>query len=627
MRAPSAGAPSTLKRLAVHAPDPMAKRPRYLRDMIWSLDEPCSSPTAKSSLFASPMPLPADSDFILAALDTLNARPDLFAIVTPINVSAFEDLLRDHPNRPFVVSVLRGLREGFWPGADTSKDGYPLTWDFSHRPLANEEHIAFVQGQVDEEVRLHRFSPPFGPDLLPGMYSTPIHVVPKPHSTKLRLIVDHSTGSYSLNSMIDLSDTTGVKLDGMRSLGLSLLQFRRSHGDIPLVMFKSDVSQAYRRLPMHPLWQLKQIVTAESKRYVDRCNNFGGRGSAYIWVSFVSLVIWIATTVTLIDHLKVYMDDSFSFELEGTVLLYEPYGTYLPRKQALLLQLWDRLGIPHEAEKQVFGRSLTIIGFEVDPNAMTVSIPHEKKTELLAYIRDFAVARRRHTLRNFQRLAGTVNWLFNVFPLLKPGLSAVYQKMSGKEKPLAQIYVNSEVVRELSWLAGHMDKLPGVVLFESLDWGPGSGDDFVTIYTDASSHGLAYWFPDCDFGFQCATPPELPVGTIFFAEALAVCSAIHAIPDTDPLPRRVVIYTDNSNTVDIFNSLRASKPYNRILMSAVDVLITHNIDLRVYHVPGHENVIADALSCFHNDVALQLVPGLIIDNFTPPQDAMGAGAQ
>jgi hypothetical protein len=112
--------------------------------------------------------------------------------------------------------------------------------------------------------------------------------------------------------------------------------------------------------------------------------------------------------------------------------------------------------------------------------------------------------------------------------------------MSGKEKPLAQIYVNSEVIHELLWLAGHMDKLPGVILFESLDWGPGSGDDFVTIYTDASSHGPAYWFPDCDFGFQCTTPPELPMGTIFFAEALAICSAIHTIPNTDPLPRRVI---------------------------------------------------------------------------------------
>jgi hypothetical protein len=38
----------------------------------------------------------------------------------------------------------------------------------------------------------------------------------------------------------------------------------------------------------------------------------------------------------------------------------------------------------------------------------------------------------RCTLREFQQLAGWVNWSFNVFPLLKPALSNVYAKISGK---------------------------------------------------------------------------------------------------------------------------------------------------------------------------------------------------
>jgi len=94
-------------------------------------------------------------------------------------------------------------------------DGYPLMWDNSFRPLKNEEHQAFVQEQVDEEVHLGRFSYPFGPDLLEGMYSTPVHVVPKPNLSKLWLVVDHSAGEFSLNSMINLDDSSGVKLDGM----------------------------------------------------------------------------------------------------------------------------------------------------------------------------------------------------------------------------------------------------------------------------------------------------------------------------------------------------------------------------------------------------------------------------
>jgi hypothetical protein len=59
-------------------------------------------------------------------------------------------------------------------------------------------------------------------------------------------------------------------------------------------------------------------------------------------------------------------------------------------------------------------------------------------------------------------------------------------------------------------------------------------------------------------------------------------------------------------------------------MSAVDVLIDLNVDLRVYHVAGTENNVADALSHFDNNRALGLVPDLIIDEFTPPWNVLGA---
>ncbi|KAF8833112.1 hypothetical protein BDN67DRAFT_1017935 [Paxillus ammoniavirescens] len=97
---------------------------------------------------------------------------------------------------------------------------------------------------VVEEVALHRFSEPFGPDLLPGMYSIPVHAMPKPHSTKFRLIVDHSAGTYSLNSIIDCDLIMGIKMDGIQSLGRLLLDFCAKHPHEQLVLFKSNVSAA-----------------------------------------------------------------------------------------------------------------------------------------------------------------------------------------------------------------------------------------------------------------------------------------------------------------------------------------------------------------------------------------------
>jgi hypothetical protein len=56
--------------------------------------------------------------------------------------------------------------------------------------------------QCKKEMKAECFSQPFG-TLLPGMNIVPVHVVPKPLDDKLCLVVDHSAGPYSLNSMID----------------------------------------------------------------------------------------------------------------------------------------------------------------------------------------------------------------------------------------------------------------------------------------------------------------------------------------------------------------------------------------------------------------------------------------
>ncbi|KIK83852.1 hypothetical protein PAXRUDRAFT_77122, partial [Paxillus rubicundulus Ve08.2h10] len=105
-----------------------------------------------------------------------------------INVNWFEQLLTNHPNHPFVALVCNSLHIGFWPWEDKSQDELPLSCDYSYCPPKCDNEAVFICQQVAEEVSLHCFSEPFGPDLLPGMYSIPVHAVPKPHSTKFHLI-------------------------------------------------------------------------------------------------------------------------------------------------------------------------------------------------------------------------------------------------------------------------------------------------------------------------------------------------------------------------------------------------------------------------------------------------------
>jgi hypothetical protein len=59
-------------------------------------------------------------------------------------------------------------------------------------------------------------------------------------------------------------------------------------------------------------------------------------------------------------------------------------------------------------------------------------------------------------------------------------------------------------------------------------------------------------------------------------------------------------------------------------MGAMDVLLRYGVDLRVEHIPGADNVIADALSRFQNERVLTLVPNVHILTFEPPRDTLGA---
>jgi hypothetical protein len=198
------------------------KRPRWARDFLWETHEISESPSAQATETAPPVPGPPENELHNEiGLRTIHEHSDLFKIVTPVDVDLFESLLKHHPNRPLIDSVCQGFRQGFWPWAQTDQPGYPTTWDNADRVISNPTHQQFLREQQDTEIALEQYSPTFGRQLLPGMYSMPISVVPKPHSDKLRLINNHSAGAYSCNSMIPKHEGT-VRLDGMRSLGKAL---------------------------------------------------------------------------------------------------------------------------------------------------------------------------------------------------------------------------------------------------------------------------------------------------------------------------------------------------------------------------------------------------------------------
>ena len=158
-------------------------RPSYLRYNLWDPSSEFTPTTAEWTETAFPLPQPPARELANPVFaKTIRENADLFKIITPICVDKFESYLIDHPNRAFVNSICHGLREGFWPWADTLKVGYPETLDESKPPPSEDAKRVFLRQQLAIEQSKDRFSRSFGTRLLPGMYCMPIHAVPKPNS-------------------------------------------------------------------------------------------------------------------------------------------------------------------------------------------------------------------------------------------------------------------------------------------------------------------------------------------------------------------------------------------------------------------------------------------------------------
>ena len=295
----------------------------------------------------------------------------------------------------------------------------------------------------------------------------PIHAVPKPNSDNLCLVTDHSTGPYSLNSMIDHSQVTGFPLDNMRHLGEMLLDARKTIGNVPMILWKSDIADAYHLLPMSPFWQIKQVNTVDGQRYVDRHLAFGSSASAGIFISFNSLVAWISKNEIGILYLAGYMDDSSGCNLIGDTCFYEPYKVNMPHDQYRLLMLWDAISIPHKPHKQVSGSPLMIIGIHADPNLMTLTLPDAAKQRLISELEFWSSKPPKASsgslkLKHWEQLAGWFNWALNVFPLLRPALNNVYSKMNGKRNRDQRVYINNAIWDDLTWALTHIKRSDGI---------------------------------------------------------------------------------------------------------------------------------------------------------------------
>lgn len=558
------------------------------------------SNAVNSSLSALPLDDPPPLSCDESAAYAISQYPSIFRVISPIDVNMFEFLLKDHPNRPFVVSVVKGLQHGFWPMAEIPSNKILFTKNHLVCDMAPD----LLSKACAEEVAAGRYSPGFH-SLLPGMKVSPLLLVSKKGSDKMRVCTDMSYGSPSLNDHIS-KDKIRVSFDSLISFAPYMVEMSRL--GIPLVLWKSDVQNAYRILAMALSWQLRQVVCIDGVFHVDRCANFGSAASPKLWCSFFSLVLWIARTRLGILRLNNLMDDMWGVSPLHSMVTFKDHRVLLD--QAKLLLLFDLLRIPWEWKKQLHGVELEIIGHLVRVKDLSFSLPDDKKADLVAALRAFTSAKTR-SLRDWQSVLGWASWGLNSFPLGRWALQSSWDKIAGKTHKSLVVPHNKMIQADLAWLASRLELSTGNFFLKSFFWSIKEADFIAT--ADACPTGLGVWLPNSSEGFYHSLP--LPSQDIYWAELAATAHAI--LLGISRGARRIMICSDSSNVCDLFLSHRPREKVRGLFSSTISCILDADVDVRVHHLEGAKNVFADALSRGE----LDSVRGLLKEALIAPLDA------
>ncbi len=248
-----------------------------------------------------------------------------------------------------------------------------------------------------------------------------------------------------------------------------------------------------------------------------------------------------------------------------------------------------------------------------------MGLPQEKITHALGMLELF-LNRKKAKVREFMRLAGTLNFLTRALCFGNPFLRRIYETIRGMEWHLGwRARVGYELKQDLLMWKEFLLSEPFYKRF--VDTGHLSSEE-VQWFTDASgSPDLGY---GCYLGgtwFQQRWPPGfIATGktSTCLLELIAVVASILKWANKFP-NKKVLLHCDNQATVQILNKLTLKCKYcMEIVRVIVGTCMVHNFRVEALYVNTLDNGIADSLSRFQQERFFQLVRGVQLRQVSPP---------
>ena len=493
---------------------------------------------------------------------------------TPLRRSAFEHELANHPDKTLVAWLLDAIDNGVSLGYTGPRAPY-----IARNLTSALHHSAVIDKELAREVEAGRILGPYSDRPLPNLHCSGLGVVPK-HNDKWRVIMHLSAPpGNSINDYIppeNYSMHYSTVDDAVRLL--------TAHPPGAL-MAKVDLKAAFRMVPVRRQdWELLGIYWRQSF-YVDTCLPFGCRSSPFLFTQFAEALQWILHHNY---HLSLvhYLDDFF--------LTGPPHSDTCSRSVTLMLRVCTELGIPVALDKlEGPATCITYLGIEVDAAQQVLRLPDNKLQALLQELKTWKTrCRHKTTKRRLLSLIGKLSFATKVVPAGRLFLRRLIDLSTTARKLHHRVTLNKEARADILWWHQFLPAWNGVAMFLEAEW---TDAEALQLFTDASrrwGYG-AYFAGDWLRGDWS---PSQRSKSIQWQELFAIVAAVTTW-GSRLQGRRIRISCDNKAIVQAWQRKSGKHPdivdlLRRLFLTAA----RQNFTIKLCHIPGKYNCIADALS-------------------------------
>ena len=480
--------------------------------------------------------------------------------------------MKGYPKANYIIS-------GFTEGFKLNFHGKNQSLSSSNSPSASTLPEV-IDATIENELSLARIAGPYSSPPFQHFKSSPLALRQKKEGGRYRMLhnLSYLYNSQSVNANIPQEFAT-VSYSSITD-AIHLIQKCSPN----VFLAKSDISEAYRLVPIHPTDYHLTGFQWKNLYYYDRCLPQGCRSSCQIFETISSAFLWILKTHFGYDTIVKVLDD-FLFVASSRETCQEMLISFQ--------NLADTIGLPLAPHKTVGPtKVLTFLGIELDVQTHTARLPPEKLSLYSENINK-VLSSSKITLKELQSLIGQLQFSTSVVRYGKAFIRRLIDQTMGVSKPFYYIRVRKDEKEDLRMWRAFLRHYNGVTIIRPPSL---ASSDSVNMYTDACKLGFGGTFGRC--WIQEKFPNNWSTYSITFLEIYPIYVLLsvfaHKLRNS-----KLTFYCDNEAVVTILNKQTSKNKDVMHVVRFIDYLqLLFNFSIVGRHIPGHSNVLADRLSRF-----------------------------